>query len=409
MSVADDGTLNPSPFTVEAWVRPASTTGSQAVVRKDGEFYVKIFDGKLQGWLWTNPTTKVTVTSTAAVVVANQWQQVAMTYNGTTATLYRNGASVGSASLTATVTPSANPLRWGDALTGGLDQNFLSGWIDEPAIYGSALSATEINNHYKAAITTPPTPPGPPTGLGATGGQKQVALSWTGSQGAASYNVYRGTTAGGEGVTPIKTGVTTTSYTDTGLADSTTYYYKVTAVGSGGEGAPSNEANATNAPIPPPGPPTGLGATGGQKQVALSWTGSQGAASYNVYRGTTAGGEGVTPIKTGVTTTSYTDTGLADSTTVLLQGHRRGLGRRGRPQQRGERADQPAGGRLRARHLDLQQLDHRQRLAGRVLAPGRRVRLHDRLRFQGRGRQHGSGASPGAPGGIFTTPTPQRP
>src|SRR5216684_2312271 len=49
--------------------------------------------------------------------------------------------------------------------------------------------------------TTPPPPPPTPTGLAATARNASVALSWNASSGATSYNVYRGTTAGGEGST----------------------------------------------------------------------------------------------------------------------------------------------------------------------------------------------------------------
>jgi hypothetical protein len=85
--------------------------------------------------------------------------------------------------------------------------------------------------------------PAAPTGLTATAGNHQVALSWTASTGATSYSVYRGTAAGGESGTAIGT-VTTTSYTDTGLTNGTTYYYKVAAVNASGTSAKSNEASA---------------------------------------------------------------------------------------------------------------------------------------------------------------------
>jgi fibronectin type 3 domain-containing protein len=160
--------------------------------------------------------------------------------------------------------------------------------------------------------------PAAPTGLTATAGNATVALSWTASTDAASYNVYRGTTSGGESTTPIATGITTTAYSDTGLTNGTTYYYKVAAVNGGGTSGYSNEASATPE-LAAPAAPTGLTATAGNASVSLSWTASTGATSYNVYRGTTSGGESTTPIATGITTTAYSDTGLTNGTTYYYK------------------------------------------------------------------------------------------
>jgi len=87
--------------------------------------------------------------------------------------------------------------------------------------------------------------PASPTSLGATAGNAQVTLNWTGSAGATSYNVYRGTSAGGESATPIATGITGATYTNSGLTNGTTYYYKVAAVNGSGTSGQSNEASAT--------------------------------------------------------------------------------------------------------------------------------------------------------------------
>jgi hypothetical protein len=88
--------------------------------------------------------------------------------------------------------------------------------------------------------------PPAPTALGASAVGTQINLGWTAPNGPVStYNIYRGTSAGGEGMTPYRTGITTTSFSDTGLTPGNTYYYKVSAVNSAGEGALSNEANAT--------------------------------------------------------------------------------------------------------------------------------------------------------------------
>jgi fibronectin type 3 domain-containing protein len=186
---------------------------------------------------------------------------------------------------------------------------FSQGGADNPDV-----AAIEI---YGGAGVTQ-NPPSAPTGLSASAGNSQVSLSWNASSGATSYNVYRGTTAGGEGATPIATGLTGTSYTNTGLTNGTTYYYKVAAVNAAGTSGMSNEASATPQ-TSLPGAPTGLAASAGNAQVSLSWTGSSGATSYNVYRGTTAGGESTTAIATGITGTTYTNTGLTNGTTYYYK------------------------------------------------------------------------------------------
>jgi fibronectin type 3 domain-containing protein len=86
--------------------------------------------------------------------------------------------------------------------------------------------------------------PSAPTNLAATAGNAQVSLTWAVSTGATSYNIYRGTTAGGEATTAVAT-VTSTAYTDTGLTNGTKYYYEVAAVNSSGVSAMSNEVSPT--------------------------------------------------------------------------------------------------------------------------------------------------------------------
>jgi len=174
-----------------------------------------------------------------------------------------------------------------------------------------------------SAAPAGPTAPGAPSGLTAAAGNGSVSLSWTapssnGGATIAKYNVYRGTTAGGEGSTPVASVTSGTSYTDSGLSNGTTYYYVVTAVNSVGEGASSAEASAK--PATTPGTPTGLGATAGNGSVSLSWAApvSNGGATitqYNVYRATSAGGEGSVPVATVTSGTTYTDGGLSNGTT----------------------------------------------------------------------------------------------
>jgi hypothetical protein len=86
-------------------------------------------------------------------------------------------------------------------------------------------------------------PPATPSGLTATAGNQQVALTWSLSSGATSYHVKRGTVSGG----PYSTiaSPSTTSYTDTSLTNGTAYYYVVSAVNANGESGNSGEKSAT--------------------------------------------------------------------------------------------------------------------------------------------------------------------
>ncbi|MDQ3259012.1 MAG: fibronectin type III domain-containing protein, partial [Acidobacteriota bacterium] len=175
-----------------------------------------------------------------------------------------------------------------------------------------AYSGTDNGGYSnEASATTMGTAPSAPTGLTASPRNASVTLSWAASAGATTYNVKRSSASGGPHAT-IATGVTTTSYSNTGLANGTTYYYVVSAVNANGESDNSAEASAT--PLAPPAAPTGLTATAGNAQVSLTWTASAGATSYNVKRATTAGGP-YASIVTGVTTTGYTNTGLVNGTT----------------------------------------------------------------------------------------------
>ena len=189
--------------------------------------------------------------------------------------------------------------------------SYFQGAIDDVRFYNRVLSLAEIQQLY--AEGTGGTPPAAPTGLAATAGNNQVALTWTASAGAASYNVKRSTTSGGPYST-IASGVTATSHTDLTAANGTTYFYVVSAVNTAGEGANSAEVSATPQAPPAPPAPTGLTATAGKKKVTLNWNAAAGATSYNIKRSGTSGGPYAT-IATGITATNFANTGLTSGVT----------------------------------------------------------------------------------------------
>jgi uncharacterized protein (DUF1800 family)/fibronectin type 3 domain-containing protein len=179
----------------------------------------------------------------------------------------------------------------------------------------TAVASGSESARSNEVSATPTAPLAAPVAT-ATAGNTTVTVSWAAVTGATSYNVYRGTTAGGQGNTPLATGITGTSFTNTGLTNGTTYFYRVTAVASGNESARSNEVSAT--PAVALAAPVAT-ATAGNTTVTVSWAAVSGATTYNVYRATTSGGQGNTPLATGITGTSFTNTGLTNGTTYFYQ------------------------------------------------------------------------------------------
>jgi cellulose 1,4-beta-cellobiosidase len=108
------------------------------------------------------------------------------------------------------------------------------------------FSMTSANIQSAFLQVVPGNVPPAPTGLGATPGNAQVTLNWTAASGATSYNVKRSTTNGGP-YANVQTGVTGTTFTNTGLTNGTPYYYVVTAVNASGESPISTQVSATPA------------------------------------------------------------------------------------------------------------------------------------------------------------------
>lgn len=82
-----------------------------------------------------------------------------------------------------------------------------------------------------------------PTGISATAGNAQVALTWSPAAGATSYHVQSSLTSGGPYTTIASPA--TTNYTNTGLTNGTTYYYVVSAAAGSNVSSNSIEVSAT--------------------------------------------------------------------------------------------------------------------------------------------------------------------
>jgi subtilisin family serine protease len=163
---------------------------------------------------------------------------------------------------------------------------------------------------------TPRTTPGAPTGVAATPGDEQVQVGWSApaSDGGAAVTAYR-VFRDGVQVHQTANGSTTT-FTDTGRTNGSTYEYEVSAVNVAGEGPRSTPPVAAT-PLELADAPTGVQATPGNAQVQLSWTaptdtGGLPITSYRVFRN---GGLTAVHQTADGSTLSWTDTGRTNGTT----------------------------------------------------------------------------------------------
>jgi len=155
-----------------------------------------------------------------------------------------------------------------------------------------------------------------PTVTGGKDSQGRPTLKWNAVTGAAKYEVYRARSKDGDYIKYST--VTGTSYTNTSyLANGTTYYYKVRALGSDGTAGPDSTPVSVTYKAPF-GAPLVTGSKDSQGRPALKWDKVTDAAKYEVYRARSKDGTYSlmsTQSATGYTNTSY----LANGTTYYYK------------------------------------------------------------------------------------------
>ncbi len=164
------------------------------------------------------------------------------------------------------------------------------------------------------------TAPSAPSGLSAAAlSSSSIKFLWTdNSNNETGFVVYRWN--GSTWVQIATVGANVTSYTDTGLQPSTTYFHYVCARNSAGTGCGSTYSTATttqNSTAIVPAAPSNLSASAlSSSSIKFLWTdNSNNETSFVVYRWN--GSTWVQIATVGANVTSYTDTGLQASTTYF--------------------------------------------------------------------------------------------
>ena len=269
------------PFSLEAWVKPANTTGTQRIFSKEATDGL----GNNQGWFLANSASGLTFMRqrdandttnpggfkplTATALEAGKTYHVVVTDDGTTMRLYVNGAQVATAPDGVGLSDTAVGMRIGSKAGGGAGA--WSGTIDEPAIYNAAIPPSVISSHYLTGSlgpTVPDTvaPAKPATPTAAAGdGSATINLSPLNTDAdLASYTLQRKLASAADTAwANVRTGITTWPVNDTGLTNGTAYQYRVIALdASANSSVPSSAVTVTPAaPVAIVTPPSSGGGT----------------------------------------------------------------------------------------------------------------------------------------------------
>jgi len=255
------GTWDPSESTgqvsVSAWIKWAganSTSTFQGIVTKCDGVFVAI------RWQLTmsNSTNEIgfgfgggAPVYPAPAPPVGEWQHVAFTHDGTTATMYINGAYVGTSAIAlGTGTGAAIVIGALNFQSAEADAPF-NGTVDEVYIFDTALSAAEVGKVMQGAFANlywskNPNPPDTATDV-----HRDTTLSWIAGKDAVSHDVYFGTDFDNVNYASradtrevlLSQGQGETAFTPTGLVYDQTYYWRVDEVNS------VNPANPTKGDI----------------------------------------------------------------------------------------------------------------------------------------------------------------
>lgn len=153
-----------------------------------------------------------------------------------------------------------------------------------------AVSYKDTRSLYSRCITIAKDPiAAPPTLTGEAISATILHLKWETSPNARSYRIERSTSPDGKYET-VADYCTATEFVDKGLADGTSYYYRIYSLNTGGTSVASAPLEIKTKELTVPNAMTGLRAASGDKNVTLTWDFVYDAL-YNIYRSEPPNGE----------------------------------------------------------------------------------------------------------------------
>jgi prepilin-type N-terminal cleavage/methylation domain-containing protein len=142
VSIPDSPSLNLSTFTISLWVK--TTTVADTVILGKGTDNVRNYSVHPGYFNFTHGAGVWQSVGYATPLSTGQWEHVAITYDGTALTTYRNGGNPGRS------TPLSPDTSSGILGIGrmGSGSGFFNGSVDSVRIYDKALTASEVGRIY---------------------------------------------------------------------------------------------------------------------------------------------------------------------------------------------------------------------------------------------------------------------
>ena len=139
-------------MTLEAWVNPQTVSNAwrDVIYKGNDNYYLEATssNGRPAGGGTFGTGGGTSKTFGASPLAVNTWTHLAVTYNGTTLSLYVNGILISSRAQSGNVATSVNPLEiGGDAIFG----QYFSGVIDELRVFNVARTQAQVQSD----MTTP--------------------------------------------------------------------------------------------------------------------------------------------------------------------------------------------------------------------------------------------------------------
>ena len=149
-----------SDFSVSAWFNLSAASNFETIFSGGTSTSARV-------WVQLPSTTSIRIgvnsalndlTVSTLTVDGTQWYHLVATVSGTTATLYLDGSSVGTATCLAPASTAFNDVRLGALNTTAFGQTRpFNGHLDEIAIYNRAITSTEVSNIYNNKLYVAPT------------------------------------------------------------------------------------------------------------------------------------------------------------------------------------------------------------------------------------------------------------